>query len=1010
MTSEIKAIPQHSVHKITSGQVVVDLQTAVKELVENSLDAGATSIEVRFKDYGLKAIEVLDNGSGIKSADYDSVGLKHHTSKLTSFADLESVTSFGFRGEAVSSLCALAESVTMTTATEEEAPMGSVLEFDRMGKLVSSTTKMARQRGTTVTITNLFAPLPVRRAELSRNIKREHSKAVALLTAYAMVPCSKPPGVRLTVSNQPEGGKKTVQLRTDGTPNLRNNIANLWGRKVLEHLADVDLTLEVDADKSMLKRTGHTPSSATIQCRGVMSLPTFASSRTAADRQYLFLNSRPCNLPKVTKAIADVWHSFCVQGQGMWVLDITLPTDAYDVNVSPDKRSILLHNEENMITSLKAALEELWQPTRSTFAVNGGASRSNSGGHSTSGGAAEDDAEVDELEDDTAPSERPVPSKKSAPGGGRPKYQSKKTEERAATWPTIPTVVKSNRRASDERLVSSQPTDAAHRSETHFASSSMSADVLEADLSVSSVPDKLEQVLDNLLAAETSIEQSLEPRPELAGNRYDAGLSLEEEIAVQPTAEGPIQPAASFPIPPPITQIKSESQADARSETRESTKTLPIREPPSPSKEPLSKRRRTKLGTPSQLSIGQFQKGLLRFASGNVAPDATGTAEYDRIPPSDDNLSEVDNHDVEVIQSSIPVSVSQEPSTEVSTIDEETADVVDLTAEDVEMEDVPIVADKIAMSVATQNRENMSGAAPTTVEILRDRVTSKGVLSVDMSRIRSKWAALAERSNLAHQRTISQSSDSMEAAGLKVDSAEQAEATLSRVITKADFGRMVILGQFNLGFVIVRLRKESEDGKKEYDELFIVDQHAADEKFNFESLQQTTRIQSQALFRPRPLELTPADELVALENLAILRENGFDVEEVEMAAADDESIAARQSRLRLTAQPISKNTVFDMKDLEELLHLMQDAPKGQMVRCSKARTMFATRACRRSVMIGMALTRQQMTNVVRHMGTMEQPWNCPHGRPTMRHLLSLPDFIKRMNKKAPISWGDFVSS
>ncbi|KZP01300.1 hypothetical protein CALVIDRAFT_508956 [Calocera viscosa TUFC12733] len=275
-----------------------------------------------------------------------------------------------------------------------------------------------------------------------------------------------------------------------------------------------------------------------------------------------------------------------------------------------------------------------------------------------------------------------------------------------------------------------------------------------------------------------------------------------------------------------------------------------------------------------------------------------------------------------------------------------------------------------------------------------------------MGRLRSKWSSMTVNS-VDDLEPTDQSGRTMESAGLKVDSAEQAEATLSRVITKADFDRMEILGQFNLGFVIVRLKKEDDDGKKDYDELFIVDQHAADEKYNFETLQQTTRIQSQTLFRPRPLELTPADELVALENLGTLRANGFEVEEVETKQADETSVEERQSRLLLTAQPISKETIFDMKDLEELLHLMQDAPKGQMVRCSKARSMFAMRACRRSVMIGKALTKQQMTNVVRHMGTMDQPWNCPHGRPTMRHLLSMPDFLKRLSKKTEISWQDF---
>ncbi|KAH9481881.1 DNA mismatch repair protein PMS1 [Psilocybe cubensis] len=164
------------------------------------------------------------------------------------------------------------------------------------------------------------------------------------------------------------------------------------------------------------------------------------------------------------------------------------------------------------------------------------------------------------------------------------------------------------------------------------------------------------------------------------------------------------------------------------------------------------------------------------------------------------------------------------------------------------------------------------------------------------------------------------------------------------------------------------------------DDLFIVDQHAADEKFNFEDLQSTTKIQSQKLLRPRPLELTASDEMLALDNIEVLRQNGFEVD------VEEDNPMGQVSRLKLVAQPVSKSTVFDMKDLEEVIHLMRDRPTGQMVRCSKARAMFASRACRKSVMVGMPLNHHQMTSVIRHMGTMDQPWNCPHGRPTMRHL------------------------
>ncbi|XP_054511700.1 putative postmeiotic segregation increased 2-like protein 3 isoform X3 [Pan troglodytes] len=103
----IKPIDRKSVHQICSGPVVLSLSTAVKELVENSLDAGATNIDLKLKDYGVDLIVVSDNGCGVEEENFEGLTLKHHTCKIQEFADLTEVETFGFRGEALSSLCAL---------------------------------------------------------------------------------------------------------------------------------------------------------------------------------------------------------------------------------------------------------------------------------------------------------------------------------------------------------------------------------------------------------------------------------------------------------------------------------------------------------------------------------------------------------------------------------------------------------------------------------------------------------------------------------------------------------------------------------------------------------------------------------------------------------------------------------------------------------------------------------------------------------------------------------------
>ncbi|GFG32886.1 hypothetical protein Cfor_01390, partial [Coptotermes formosanus] len=199
---------------------------------------------------------------------------------------------------------------------------------------------------------------------------------------------------------------------------------------------------------------------------------------------------------------------------------------------------------------------------------------------------------------------------------------------------------------------------------------------------------------------------------------------------------------------------------------------------------------------------------------------------------------------------------------------------------------------------------------------------------------------------------------------------QAAEQELRKEISQDMFAKMEILGQFNLGFIVTRLGSD----------LFIIDQHATDEKYNFEMLQLNTVLQNQRLVIPQKLDLTAVNESILIENEEIFNKNGFDF-------IIDEK-AEPTKRVQLTAIPVSKNWQFGKEDIDELLFMLEDSPHT-MCRPSRVRAMFASRACRKSVMIGMALSKTDMRRLVDHMGEIEQPWNCPHGRPTMRHLLNL---------------------
>ncbi|KAG2186032.1 hypothetical protein INT43_002470, partial [Umbelopsis isabellina] len=211
---------------------------------------------------------------------------------------------------------------------------------------------------------------------------------------------------------------------------------------------------------------------------------------------------------------------------------------------------------------------------------------------------------------------------------------------------------------------------------------------------------------------------------------------------------------------------------------------------------------------------------------------------------------------------------------------------------------------------------------------------------------------------------------------------DQATKTLNRVIKKMDFLNMRVIGQFNLGFIIAMLNE---------DDLFIVDQHASDEKYNFETLQLTTQIKGQKLIHPRAVELTASEELVAMDNIDILKANGFDIQV-------DENAPPTQ-KIKIISQPVSKNTMFNMKDFEELVFLLSERP-GEMVRCSKARTMFASRACRKSLISNKLFPvihwkfincphSYLLQQIVQNMSKIDQPWvSIKHSTPLFVHKLN----------------------
>ncbi|KAL4874679.1 hypothetical protein BJY04DRAFT_224786 [Aspergillus karnatakaensis] len=956
----IKAIEARSVHQIQSGQVIVDLCSVCKELVENSLDAGATSIEVRFKNNGLDLIEVQDNGNGISPENYENVALKHYTSKLSSYDDLLRLQTFGFRGEALSSLCALSE-FRITTAQADQAPRATRLEFEQSGKL-KKTQMIAGQKGTTASVEGLFKKLPVRRRELEKNIKREYGKVLNLLHAYACIST----GVRFSVKNT-LAKKNAVVFTTNANQTTKENIANVYGAKTLLALIPLDLGLEFEPSAAGRRSSGEDTNR--IQVRGHVSKPVFGEGRQTPDRQMFFVNSRPCALPQIAKAFNEVYKSFNVAQSPFVFADFVMDTNAYDVNVSPDKRTILLHDAGALIESLKESLQRLFEsadqtvPQSQVFGKLPVARQRSLPDTSrtltrtlTRTSTENVDAEREGIEDSMSSQDR---MKGLLSGIGARESQPRDTQ------PDESLKIPSKQPSPEPTPIQTSRTLVQQTQNHHDKDAESDNELFVSQEQNSSAP------------ADTQPDND---QDEHSDEIHDPIEDDERPNAIQ-TAFDRMRPRR---VPAEMATITIGN----RTVTSMVGSGLPRKRNTSTDLTPRSARKR-RIHTPSRPSI--FGRHMQDFAAPGSQVDSTQDDEDDEEVEDDDDEDEdidalVDEEAEEVLDDESHA--DHDAASELSA--ESEAEAGDSHSEDEDMDDEEKKQHEDAeVQRLIQEAEKASQAN----SLNRANKLNKGVghrdstasLTTSIDGSLSRIQSLASNTHNRGQNEISSSQDDEETRLSQVAPEER----LSLTVSKDDFSQMRILGQFNLGFILAT-RPSSSNVSTSQDELFIIDQHASDEKYNFERLQSTTTVQNQRLVRPKRLDLTAVEEEIVIEHQIILEKNGF---VIDVDDSGDEPIGRRCSLLSL---PLSKEVVFDIKDLEELIILLSETTSAStnnsevdIPRPSKVRKMFAMRACRSSIMIGKNLTQKQMEKVVRNMGTIVKPWNCPHGRPTMRHLFSL---------------------
>lgn len=794
--NKIERISKDVAERLTTAQVVVSLSSALRQLIDNSIDAGATIIDVRVKNNGFESIEVQDNGSGIEAHNFDALCKPHSTSKLTQFSDFDQLATLGFRGEALNALCTISSVTIFTRAADSE--IGTRLTYDHSGN-ISNRQSAARELGTTIVVNKLFETLPVRRKELERSQKREFVKLLSTVQSFALL-C---PHIKILCTNNIDGKKMNIICTPGGSSSIQDVVNNLFGTRRIENSrsgSSALIPIQQDQPDCEIMALHSVPMEEShffdlFKLRGFVSSCEHGCGRGASDRQFVYINNRPVEYTRVCSVINDVYKQFNKSQHPIIVLFIDVPPEKIDVNVTPDKKTVMLEKERHLLAVIRASMMKTYLKIV--------------GSHST---------------------------------------------------------IKS------------------------------------------SVEDRRILMLSRQSAFNTSLASSKSPSPDDSND----------------------------------TLLNSTFPDDSLLNTAD-----------------LLKQRSVTRSPPAKMSCPMFRKAAPDTSSNEIS---TSTATRTRRL---ENFSfTMEPKRIEIPKKNIERKAHMPSEEEMrSAIMEEN------TKKELEdVDGIEILENSQESHNIVLNNSQCSQSSQVSQYVLRPQQKIK----FSMKLLRNAYSRYIDvKPDELEEETNEDDALDEITTGFKKEESPDAERQLSRSLTKDDFSNMKVIGQFNYGFIICRLRGH----------LFIVDQHASDEKYNFEKLQKSAKLTKQPLFTPTALGFGSVQELIIRENLPIFQANGFDF-----------SFRENDGCLKtfLTARPELLSQQLTNSDLEEILSVVSEYP-NQMYRPVRIRNIFASKACRKSVMIGKPLNHREMTRIIRHLAKLDQPWNCPHGRPTIRHLATLPN-------------------
>nr|XP_016500315.1 PREDICTED: DNA mismatch repair protein PMS1-like [Nicotiana tabacum] len=680
---------------------------------------------------------------------------------------------------------------------------------------------------------------------------------------------------------------------------------------------------------------------------GFISKPGYGSGRNIGDRQYFFVNGRPVDMPKVGKLVNELYRGANSRQYPIAIMDFTIPPRAFDVNVTPDKRKIFLSDEGSILHSLREALEKIYSSNHASYAVNSFQEvfeEKHTSTHSQLEAFQFQSKQLLSDSDDTQEGDCIGELHKDG------HYLKKPLKELKDT--SVTGMLNDGNRSTEKhfslRFHGKKKDNRSSRSPWKEVGG-----LITADGQALTPGSKDKSCIDNAHYVDhaTIVQSSLTKFVTVNKRKHESmGTALSE-----------------------VPLLRNRSTVCPSGEDNYLKDTTSLRSPDNPVKaDKCDELTSDKSGSSKFTKIDRFLHQVKQSRTDTVLDQTNNLI---RPGNSIQNGKFEEEHEVQMNELCVTESVLVNSTcNNIHDVSENMVDAVSFEQPASLTLDAPKASSDLKIGSTLQFSVN------DLISRRKQRLSRLQLLNRTSQRMKTKMDYAAATLEL----TESENEVAKEKALIA------ATSELERLFKKEDFTKMKVIGQFNLGFIIGRLDED----------LFIIDQHAADEKYNFERLSQSTILNQQPLLRPLKMELSPEEEIVISIHNDTFRRNGFLLEE--------DLHAPPGHRFKLKAVPFSKNITFGVADVKELIAILADSQEE----CSmmgtykddtanslcppRVRAMLASRACKSSIVIGDPLGRNEMQKILDNLSRLKSPWNCPHGRPTMRHLVDLRTVHRRI--------------